>query len=393
MKNLRSIIIYGAIFLLCIAAFGGYFLNKKDAQNTGGNVAQTSISQSSADISDSNLATDNSEVIIPEITVVNQPEVKMLVVGENITGKSEEEKQKHIKQVMDRENEKLDPNPVIGIGRGADFSKSTIDAVANAGGLKDIIKKGDVVLIKPNLCVQDEKFGSPMTTDYRVVQEVINIAIECGASRVVVAEGNFASNAFENKENRYVTLKNAELYNFNGCEEKDCYELKPQKSLVGKALFIPKIYMDADVVINVAKLKTHFITSVTLGLKNSIGVPSYRIYGGSGDKGGLHTLGIEEVIIDLNKIRKPDFTIIDGIIGGENYGPYANTPVKSDIVFAGKDIVATDTVALTFMGFKLDSVNHVKLAAEEKLGISDLSKIQVNGADLKSIIMEFKPAY
>ncbi len=402
MKNIKSLIIYGVIILLCIAAFGGYFYSKYSAP-----AASTGISENSSATASSTTAAASSESAVSSVSTASASDTaapseisensayqaKLIKDGNNITGKSEAEKQAHIKKIMTREIEKLDPNPVVGIGRGEDFGKVTSEAVKNAGGLKEIIKPGDVVLIKPNLCVQDENFGSPMTTDYRVVQEVINIAYECQASRVIIAEGNFASNAFENKENKYVELKGAELFNLNDCEEKDCYELKPQKSLVGKGLFIPKIYMDADVVIDVAKLKTHFITGVTLGLKNSIGIPSYKIYGIGGDKSGLHMLGIEEVILDLNKIRKPDFTIIDGIIGGENFGPYANTPVNSNIVLAGKDIVAVDTVSLTFMGFKLENISHIKRAGEEKLGISDLSKIKINGGDLNSMAMQFKPAF
>lgn len=398
MKNIKSFILYGIIILLSIAAFGGYVLKQKTAKETGGTVSQQTVSQPAAQNPDSSKAaaadsaadTGSTSAAEPEAIEVN---ATLLTVADGIAGKSEEEKRKHIQQVMKRETEKLDPNPVVGVGRGEDFGKVTLDAVNNAGGLKDIIKKGDVVLIKPNICIQDEKSGSPMITDYRVVREVVNIAKECGASRIIIAEGNFASNAFENQENRYVTINDAELYNFNDCDEKDCYELTPQKSLVGKTLFVPKIYMDADVVIDVAKLKTHYITGVSLGLKNSIGIPPYKIYGISASKTGLHNLGIEEVILDLNKIRKPDFTIIDGIIGGENFGPYANTPVNSNVIFAGKDIVAVDTVALTFMGFQVELVSHVMRAAEEKLGIADLSKIKVEGADLQSIRMEFKPAY
>ncbi len=400
MKNIKNIIIYGIILLLCVAAFGGYLLNRRSTgtaasgtaiQSTAGTTAGNSSGSAAADGSGTGTAgsPDNPVKASDEIEV----SARIITDAGSIINKSEEEKQKHIKLVMSRETEKLDPNPVVGVGRGEDFALATSEAVKNAGGLENIIRKGDVVLIKPNLCVQAEQAGSPMITDYRVVQEVINIAAECGASKIVVAEGNFASNAFENKGNGYVALKGAVLYNFNDCVEKDCYELTPEKSLVGKAIYVPKLYMDADVVINVAKLKTHFITGVSLGLKNCIGVPSYRIYGGSSSKDGLHALGIEQVIIDLNKIRKPEFTIIDGIIGGEDFGPYANTPVKSNVVFAGKDIVAVDAAALSFMGFKPDQISHVRSAAEEKLGIADLDKIKVNGADLAAISMKFKPAY
>lgn len=396
MKNLKSIIIYGAILLLCVAAFGGYFLNKKSSPAAPAPAASAQPAESSGAKAAESTEPKSEEKggkkeEAKDAKTAEAPTVPMLKDGDNITGKSDEERQKHIQQVMKRELEALDPNPVVGIGRGEDFAKVTADAVTNAGGMKNIIKKGDVVLIKPNICIP-EMSGKQMTTDYRVVQQVINMAKEFGAARVIVAEGNFSSNAFEFKDNQYHTLKDAEFFNFNDCSEKDCYELKPQKSVVGKAIFVPKVYMDADVVISVPKLKTHFLTSVSLGLKNAIGIPSYKIYGTGGDKSGLHNLGLDKVIIDLNKIRKPDFVIIDGIIGGEGYGPTNNTPVKSNIVLAGKDVVAVDTTAITFMGFSTKYNFHLNLAIDEKLGIGDISKIKVKGADLKAIQMHFKSA-
>lgn len=377
MKITKSIIIYGIILLLCLAAFGGYIATQLNDASDKETVQAADSTIPIAASTTGSIATDSGV---------------SAATNDDTNTKVDDKKQKHIQQVMSRENENLDPNPIIGVGKGTDFAKATSDAINNAGGIQSIIKKGDVVLIKPNLCLALESSGSPMTTDYRVVEEVVRIAKECGASKIIIAEGNFASNAFEDKYNKYDTIKDVEFYNFNDCEQKDCYELTPQKSLVGKAIFIPKVYMDADVVINVAKLKTHFVTGVSLGLKNSIGVPSYKIYGGSSSKDGLHFLGLEEAIIDLNKIRKPEFTIIDGIIGGEGFGPTANTPVESNVVFAGKDIVAVDTVALTFMGFDLNAITHVKRAAEEKLGIADLTKIMVKGANLKTDSMKFVPA-
>ena len=59
-------------------------------------------------------------------------------------------------------------------------------------------------------------------------------------------------------------------------------------------------------------------------------------------------------------------------------------------MFAGKDPVAVDTVALNFMGFTVDKVSHVMLAGEKNLGISDLSQITVEGAVLDEIKMTFK---
>lgn len=81
--------------------------------------------------------------------------------------------------------------------------------------------------------------------------------------------------------------------------------------------------------------------------------------------------------------------MIEGIVGGEGYEPLYNTPVKSNIVFAGKDLAALDTVALTFMGLKVDQVPHVALAGKDGLGIMDLGKIKIVGVDLNAIKMTF----
>jgi uncharacterized protein (DUF362 family) len=290
-----------------------------------------------------------------------------------------------------------DPQPVIGVGRGEDYGTVTETAVENAGGLDSIVKKGDVVLIKPNLCTSPAA-GSPTTTDYRVVQRIVEMVKRSGASRVIIAEGGFAGNAFAKSisaRSKYDTITGVEFFDFNACEKQDCYLLTPQKSLIGRALYIPKPYIDANVVIDVAKLKTHFQPDavVSLSLKNAFGVPSERLYGGYGYKGGLHAFPLADAIVELNLLRMPDFSVIDGIVGGEGYGPANNTPVRSQVVFAGKDPVALDTVALTFMGFTVDQVPHVIRAAQEGLGVSDLKKITVKGAELDAIRMAFKSSF
>ena len=290
-----------------------------------------------------------------------------------------------------------DPLAVVGIGRGTDYGAVTRTAVENAGGLDRIVKKGDVVLIKPNLCTNAAP-GRPTTTDYRVVQAVVDVVKSLGAGKVIVAEGGFYGNCFSKAAaamSKYDTIKDVTLYDLNGCDKQDCYQLSPKDSLIGKALYIPKVYIDANVVITVAKMKTHFLPDavVSLSLKNVFGVPPDKIYGGYGDKSGLHSFPLKETIVELNKIRKPDFSIVDGIVGGEGWGPANNTPVDSRIIVAGADPVAVDTVALSFMGFTVDQVPHVKLAAAKNLGIADLSRIKVTGADLDAIRMDFKSGF
>jgi uncharacterized protein (DUF362 family) len=289
------------------------------------------------------------------------------------------------------------PESTVGIGRGADHAAATRGAIANAGGLGGVVKKGDVVLIKPNLCTA--AFADDCkTTDYRVVAAIVDAVKELQPSRIVIAEGCFTGDAFSQsalRQNKYGTIEGVEFFDFNACAKSDCYEIHSIRNLVGKGIFIPKIFMDADVVIEAAKMKTHSSPEavVSLSIKNAFGVPPESIYGGYGYKNGLHNFPLAEMIVELNEIRMPDFAVIDGVKGGEGQGPISNKPVKSEIVIAGRDPLAADVVAITFMGFALDQVPHLKLAAKEGLGNYELSRIKVVGADLGAIKMDFKSSF
>ncbi|QHQ61894.1 DUF362 domain-containing protein [Anaerocolumna sedimenticola] len=292
----------------------------------------------------------------------------------------------HVEEKMKRSLRKMDSEPTVGIGLGSEHDKVTRTAILNAGGLEGFIKANDTVVIKPNL-VKPSLPNEAVTTDYRVVQEVVNMVKECGAGKIIIAEASPFGDEFEPA--KFNKISGAKLFNMDECKEDECYRLKPEGSLTNEDLLIPKIYMDADIVISVAKLKTHTEAGVTLSLKNSIGVPPTGFYG-TGTKLNLHLWGLEKAIVDINKIRKPDFAVIDGIIGGEGDGPLWVRPVQSNIVFAGVDPVAVDTAALDFMGFSLEEVPHVKLASKEGLGIADLTKIKINGADLTVKKMKFQ---
>jgi uncharacterized protein (DUF362 family) len=72
---------------------------------------------------------------------------------------------------------------------------------------------------------------------------------------------------------------------------------------------IAKTVVESDVIISVPVLKTHRRTIVTLSLKNMKGVMPSR------EKRKTHQLGLERAIVDLNTVVKPDFTVVDGLVG------------------------------------------------------------------------------
>ncbi|GHT49154.1 hypothetical protein FACS1894102_3440 [Spirochaetia bacterium] len=292
--------------------------------------------------------------------------------------------------------------PLVGVAKGTNHAQVTADAIANAGGLEGIVKKGSTVLVKPNLCLP--WFETPLAVDYRVVAEVVRQVKALGAGRVIVAEGAFDPDPFSARNqqvSRYGTITGVEFVDLNALKKEDCYYILPQNGVTGKPFYMPKMYVDADAVISVGKLKTHEYTMVALGLKNVFGVPPISLYSRPRAKLALHYEygSTHNPIVDLNLIRLPDFTIIDGVIGGERSSPRVGKAVKSEIVLAGRNIASVDAVSAYLMGFNPRSIPHIRMAQEVGIGPIDLAQISVsNGrtltkAEIDRMIVQFSSPY
>lgn len=283
-------------------------------------------------------------------------------------------------------------NAIVGVAQGTDYSDTTARAIANAGGLGDIVRPGQSVLIKPNLCT-DDYIDSPLTTDYRVVAEIVREVKALGAGRIIIAEGPFGPDPFtpENlRKSGFGTIEGVEYLNLNDIPAEDCYHVTGRNSVTNKAIYIPKIYVDVDVVINVPVLKTHEGTVITVGVKNAIGVPPMPLYARPRAKLALHfEYDINAAIVEINLIRRPDFTVVDGIVAGERENSTTAKPVQANTVIAGRDIVAVDTVAAAFMGFNPAVVPHLTLAAKSGLGEMNMENITVVGGKLEDMVIDF----
>lgn len=372
MKKLNGFLVYGTIIFLILVSYGGYhfFGPAKDFEpgvsNSGSGANNFGLSDSAA--------TDES------------------ATGTVMSTRNETQKAEHVQKVMRSSTGIKNPNPVVGAAMGEERSKVTREAIENAGGLEELINEGDTVLIKVN-AVYFSEVGEGIITDYQVVEEIVNITKARGASRVIVADGGSLGDTVHYGPAKYVEIPGIEVLNLNSFSEECCYYLKPEKSLTGKNIPIPKIYMDVDVVISAAKLKTHRLAGSTLSLKNAFGVPPRELvnnYPGQLMKIKLHEWGLEQSIVDLNLIRRPDFVVIDGIIGMEGNGPDLGIPIDSKVVFASSDPVAADCIGTQYMGIDLDEVPHLGLAAENKLGVAELNNITVVGVELEAVKMDFK---
>lgn len=385
MNKIKPIIIYSLLAILCIAAVASWIITNK-YHSKESPVSENKIAASTSTDIAANTATASTGSAASSATA-SQTAKQAVSTKKILNANSTQEA--HINAILEKSQGIINPNPIVGVGLGKDYAEVTKTALKNAGGLESIIKKGDTVLIKPNLCVMGGP-GDPRITDYRLVEEIVKEVKKLGASKVIIAEGSFSGYTMDIAQ--YNKIKGVQLIDFNEVKEENCYKIIPEKSLTGQEMFIPKVYMDADVVISAAKLKTHMEAHVTLSLKNAMGVPPMPLVG-MFDKSDLHNFGLKQCIVDLNKIRRPDMVVIEGIVGGEGLGPSENTPVDSQIVFAGIDPVATDSTATYYMGIELNEVPHIELAADEKLGVSDRNQIKVVGADIDKIRKSFKKGF
>jgi uncharacterized protein (DUF362 family) len=295
-----------------------------------------------------------------------------------------------------------------------DVEQLVREAVEKGGGFDKIIRPGDTVLIKPNL-VTNVPNGTGATTDVRVAEAVAKMVLDCGAKRVVFAEGSsvnrgqksYSSEVTERcfSEGGYVNLAKrmgATLVDLNDAGEKAggrelVKNVDLKHGLKKKSYWISKHLFDADCVISVPVLKNHRYAGVTLSLKNYIGIAPADIYQAPGvtpSKFGLDhsTLGLAQHIVDLVMIRPPDYAIIDALVGisSGDKGPFLAGPKgHMKAILAGRDPVAVDTVACIAMNYEPKTIGHLVLASAIGLGVSDLKKIEIRGAGIEAFQQEF----
>jgi len=124
-----------------------------------------------------------------------------------------------------------------------------------------------------------------------------------------------------------------------------------------KELYLPKTVLEADFVVSMPKMKTHHWAGVTLSLKNMFGIVPGRCYGWP--KNVLHWAGLIQSILDINSTVRPDFAIVDGIVGMEGNGPIQGSAKAAGVLVAGDDPVAVDATCARIMGLDPERIDYI----------------------------------
>ena len=249
------------------------------------------------------------------------------------------------------------------------------------------------VLIKPNF-VEPDAHGL-INTHPVVIRAAREAFLRLGAKSVTVAEGPGHERDTEGivevlRLRDYVGPLEQTFVDLNNDEVSEV-PTRTQASKL-KTLCLPKKVLGADFVVSMPKMKTHHWVGVTLSLKNMFGIVPGNCYGWP--KNVLHWAGLSRSILDINSTVRPDFAIVDGIVGMEGNGPIQGTPKTSGALVAGDDPVAVDATCARIMGLVPDRIDYLKRAAL-LLGNLKEEKIEQRGESISGVRTPFKllPAF
>ncbi|HME55635.1 MAG TPA: DUF362 domain-containing protein [Candidatus Lokiarchaeia archaeon] len=146
---------------------------------------------------------------------------------------------------------------------------------------------------------------------------------------------------------------------------------------------------DADLIINLPKIKTHALTIFTCCVKNMLGTLPLK------QKSKIHAQfpmihDFSSALADIYSVSNPQLTIVDGYLCQEGMGPSAGDVVKLDMILAGFDGIALDAVACLIAGIDVNKVRHVKIAEQRGLGTTDLARIDIKGESIDLVKRPFK---
>ncbi|MBJ6725488.1 DUF362 domain-containing protein [Geomesophilobacter sediminis] len=261
--------------------------------------------------------------------------------------------------------------PVVAVAEAKDHARATRAAIAALGGMHRFVKKGDVVVVKPNIG-WDRNPDQAANTNPVVVRAIVEEALAAGAKKVKVFDRSC------NDERRcYVNSgMTAALKGMKNVELKFVENERFKKvALRGKALSEWELYdeaLHADVFINVPVAKHHQLTKLTLGLKNVMGMMG-------GNRGAIHK-NIDEALADVNQALKSHLVVIDATRVLTAHGPQGGN--LADVkhlhkVIASTDIVAADAYATTLFGHKPEDISVTVAAHRRGLGEMNLKKVRI----------------
>jgi uncharacterized protein (DUF362 family) len=252
------------------------------------------------------------------------------------------------------------------------------EGISHLGGMKNFVKKGQKVLVKPNIgWDRSPEYGA--NTSPELVGAIVKECLNAGASEVFVFD-----HTCDSWKNCYKNSKIEEFAKNNGAKvvaanSKDYYvKTKIPRGKVLKEAHVHKLFLECDVVINVPILKHHSSATITATLKNLMGV----IW----DRREWHWKDLHQCIADFATLRKPDLSILDGwrvMVKNGPRGYNVSDAILYKYLFISTDPVAVDSAGVSVLSREnssignAESIRHIRLSRELGLGRTDLDKMNI----------------
>lgn len=318
-------------------------------------------------------------------------------------------------------NLKLDADPVerparsiVSIVRIKDgnIAHAVEEAIDLLGGIKKVTEGRNRIMLKPNL-VSDSPAA---TTKPEVVRTVARLMLKEGKD-VMIGEGSAAAYPFNVSDtdifrtNKREILDGMQQHVFDalGYSEMarslniplinlhsgDIVDVPLAAGYASKSVKIHRSLTDVDLVCSVPMMKTHQLATVTLAMKNLIGLYPGTVY--YSVRSWLHdraaeagSEGIAYEIIDMNNAVKTGLSVIDASSAMEGNGPSDGTLVDMGLIIAGTSPLAADIAGTLLMGFDPDEVPAINLAHKTGMLPSSIDEIEIRGLKIHQCMRKFR---
>lgn len=265
--------------------------------------------------------------------------------------------------------------PCVSLIRAHTYDRPTLRAELETlleplGGMAAFVQPGDRVLLKPNL-LTGARPGQECVTRPEIVYCVAQMVQAVGGVPFLGDGPAFGSAAGVAKANGYLPLiqeLGLPIIDFHGQR----YQTVSDEF---NHLLLSKEAMDADVVINLPKVKSHVQLTLTLGVKNLFGCVPGKMKAWWHMEAGKDRDRFGAMLVETARAIAPNLTILDGIMGHEGNGPSGGTPRPLNLLGASADVFALDRAMVEILNVKPQDVPTV--AASQRLGVCpDLATIQ-----------------
>ncbi|MDA8429186.1 MAG: DUF362 domain-containing protein [Geobacteraceae bacterium] len=248
-----------------------------------------------------------------------------------------------------------------------------------SGGMGAFVKPGERVLLKPNML--SAKYPEQAVTTHPTLVRVVAELVRAAGGSALIGDspgiGGFKRVADKSGIARAAAESGAELVEFS-----DTIEIPGTGTF--RRITVATAYWEADKIINLPKLKTHEMMTMTCAVKNLFGAVVGTEKAAWHLKAGASREQFARLLLEIYLLKKPVLNIVDAIVAMEGNGPGSGDPIKVGALIAGVNPVAVDVAAARLAGIPAELLHIEKEALSMGLAGAAWDDIETCGADLAS---------